>query len=46
MFKSHQNSLSIATLISKYKSYFQVIEIFIYFLHQLQVNLGLFVQKH
>lgn len=43
---SHQDSLSIATLISKYNNYFQVIEIFIYFLQQLQVNLGLFVQKH
>lgn len=46
LFKNHQDSLSIATLTSKYNSYFQVIEIFIYFLQQLQVNLGLFVQKH
>lgn len=46
LFKNCQDSLSIVPLIYKYNSYFQAIEIFIYFLQQLRVNLGLSVQRH
>lgn len=46
LFKNCQDSLSIVSLIYKYNSDFQAIYIFIYFLQQLHVNLGLSVQKH